>query len=264
MPMLNISKYHKLIVGCSAIATASIGGFVQSASATEQFSTKNSQSHLGSVLIAGNVSNGGGGNVSNAGGGNVSNGGGGNVSNGGGVNDSNAGGKDPKPGDKPGDKDKDKKDQPTGSNTTGTSVTAGSSIGIGSGKGGSKGGSQPGFGNQSNMGKAIAGRLSSAEFNLAKATATLSQLENVVTNTSSSTSPVRYGREPGDIAACGCPNADTVGNNSTTPRPELVAAKAAEAAAAAELAAAKAEALQFIESVKNSGSGNSGTFSPIW
>jgi hypothetical protein len=233
MPMLNISKYHKLIVGCSAIATASIGGFVQSASATEQFSTKNSQSHLGSVLIAGNVSNGGGGNVSNAGGGNVSNGGGGNVSNGGGVNDSNAGGKDPKPGDKPGDKDKDKKDQPTGSNTTGTSVTAGSSIGIGSGKGGSKGGSQPGFGNQSNMGKAIAGRLSSAEFNLAKATATLSQLENV-------------------------------GNNSTTPRPELVAAKAAEAAAAAELAAAKAEALQFIESVKNSGSGNSGTFSPIW
>ncbi len=97
--MLNIPMYHKLIVGCSVIATASIGGFVHSASATEQFGTKNSQSNPGTMLIAQNVSNGGGGNVSNGGGGNVfSNGGGGGIfSNGGGIF-SNGGGSNGKSG----------------------------------------------------------------------------------------------------------------------------------------------------------------------
>jgi hypothetical protein len=95
------------------------------------------------------------------------------------------------------------------------------------------------------------------------AAAALAAAEAGQNNASSSTSPVRYGREPGDIAACGCPNADL--NASGTPSKELVAAKAAEAEAAAELAAAKAEARQFLESVKtNGGSNGFSPFQPIW
>jgi hypothetical protein len=79
----------------------------------------------------------------------------------------------------------------------------------------------------------------------------------------SSSGPVRYGRESADLASCGCPNADTATTN--TPRPELVAARAAEAEAAAELAKAKAEARQFIESAKAEAANASvRVSSPIW
>jgi hypothetical protein len=75
-------------------------------------------------------------------------------------------------------------------------------------------------------------------------------------------SPVRYGREPGDLASCGCPNADVVG--STAPTPELLAAKAAEAEAATELASAKAEARQFLDTVKNGDTATTTVVTPIW
>ena len=95
------------------------------------------------------------------------------------------------------------------------------------------------------------------------ASAALAAAEAAQSNASSKTSPVRYGREPGDIAACGCPNADTT--TAGTPSPQLVAAKQAEAEAAAELAAAKAEARQFLESVKGgTESGGFSAYQPIW
>ena len=50
--MLNISKYHKLIVGCGAIATASIGGFAQSADAAG-IHNQTAQSSPSTTLIAG-------------------------------------------------------------------------------------------------------------------------------------------------------------------------------------------------------------------
>lgn len=279
------------MVSCSVIATASIGGFVQSANATEQFGTKNSQSNLGTVLIAGNVSNGGGGNVSNAGGGNVSNGGGGNVSNGGGPNVSNGGGKDVG-GDKgKGDKDKDKDKGGKGttdiSNGGGPDISGGkdnsgkdkggkgiSNISNGGGGDTSNGGGGFTAGpNRSNGGgsgfksgfsssqlaaaKGMGDRFSSAMGKHSLASAALAEAEAKQGNASSRNNSVRYGREPGDIAACGCPNADVVGSNNTTPSPELLAARAAEAEAAAELAAAKAAATQFLESVKSGGGSTS-------
>jgi hypothetical protein len=76
------------------------------------------------------------------------------------------------------------------------------------------------------------------------------------------TSPVRYAVEKGvaDLASCGCPDANAIGSTTpTTPSPELVAAREAEAKAAAELAAAKAEARQFIESVKSGQNASSRT-----
>jgi hypothetical protein len=77
--------------------------------------------------------------------------------------------------------------------------------------------------------------------------------------------PVRFtvDKSVGNLADCGCPNADTVGK-APAPTPELVAAKAAEADAATKLAAARAEAKQFIESVKNGSVSTSTTSSQLW
>ncbi len=50
--MLNISKYHSAIIGCSAIAAASLGGFVQSASATEQLNSQAVRTDKNTILIA--------------------------------------------------------------------------------------------------------------------------------------------------------------------------------------------------------------------
>jgi hypothetical protein len=58
---------------------------------------------------------------------------------------------------------------------------------------------------------------------------------------------VRYARVPSDLANCGCLNPET----ASTGGGELEAAKASEAEAAAELSKVKAEARQFLESVKN-------------
>jgi hypothetical protein len=81
----------------------------------------------------------------------------------------------------------------------------------------------------------------------------------------SDTTPVRFARQALDAASCGCVNADTNPTASTTtPRPELVAARAAEAQAAAELAAAKAEARQFLESVKGEATASNSTTSVLW
>ncbi|WP_373540395.1 hypothetical protein [Chamaesiphon sp.] len=96
----------------------------------------------------------------------------------------------------------------------------------------------------------LSSRISLAQSNYDAAVANLAQAQTVQP-VAADTSPVRYGRQAvADLASCGCPNADTAATPPTD-RPELVAARAAEASAAAELAAAKAEAQQFIESVKN-------------
>ncbi len=209
--MLNISKYHRAIVGCSAIATASFAGFVQSANAVEQFANQNTQIDRGTILIAGNASNGTGTNVSNTTGTNVSNGSGGNISNGTGSNSQ------PKSG---------------GGYSSEISSRAGN----------------------------VLSRYNSALSKYEQAAAALAQAETGQP-VRSNNSPVRYGREPGDLAACGCLNQDT----ADTGRPDLTALKAQEAEAAAELAAAKAEARQFVESAKSSNTATgSTTFSPIW
>ena len=83
--------------------------------------------------------------------------------------------------------------------------------------------------------------------NYERAAAVLAQ-EQSAQPTASNSAPVRYSRQAGDLADCGCLNKDTANQGD---RPELVAAKAAEAEAAAELAKANAEARQFLESVKN-------------
>jgi hypothetical protein len=106
-------------------------------------------------------------------------------------------------------------------------------------------------------------RISIAQANADRAAAALAQAESAQPPATDS-SPVRYGREAGDLASCGCPNADTVGTNNTN-RPELVAARAAEAEAAAELAKAKAEARQFLETAKTeAASVSTKAPSPIW
>jgi hypothetical protein len=107
-------------------------------------------------------------------------------------------------------------------------------------------------------------RVSLAQTNYDRAAAALAQSETAQP-TASNSGPVRYGREAADIASCGCPNADTASTGDTN-RPELVAARAAEAEAAAELAKAKAEARQFIEAAKAEAatSASSGVSSPIW
>jgi hypothetical protein len=195
--MLNISKYRKVIVGCSAIVTASLAGFVQSASAAEQLNNQNVRIDRGTVLIAGNSSNASGVSV-------------GTINN----------------------------------PSVGSSTPSGPAPGL-SGRAGT-----------------ISSRVSLARSNYAQAAANLAQA-STVQPVAVNTSPIRYGREVADLASCGCPNADTV-STDPTPRPELVAAKAAEADAAAELAAAKAEARQFIESVKSSGNNSSAGSSPVW
>ena len=50
--MLNISKYHRAIIGCSAIAAASLSSFVQSASAAEQLNTQAVRADKNTILIA--------------------------------------------------------------------------------------------------------------------------------------------------------------------------------------------------------------------
>ncbi|AFY94794.1 hypothetical protein [Chamaesiphon minutus] len=97
--------------------------------------------------------------------------------------------------------------------------------------------------------------------NVSQARAAVNQLTSV-TAPPPDTSPVRFSVDKGvaDLASCGCPDANAIGSTTpTTPSPELVAAREAEAKAEAELAAAKAEARQFIESVKSEKSATSRT-----
>ena len=381
--MLNISKYHKLIVGCGAIATASVGGFVQPANAAGTHN-QTVQSSPSTTLIAGGKtfnSNGSGAGLYPAGTGvknlNGSNNGGSSPgkggfydsnnggkgiyfvgtrpgkkgeivkgtyyydsnnggaaprdyqgrtyyydSNNGGLNGSNSGGKGPgfyyydsnnggkrpdgpgyyysetgpdgkyapgyyafqpnqpkppgpvKPGPvKPGPKPEPQNGSDGGGSNNGSPNVVPNFSGTNNGNpnfsgtdntspnGSNAGGFRTGF-NPTLVarGQSISSRIGIAQGKYDAALAALAAAEAATPNTSSKTSPVRYGREPGDIASCGCPNADTT--TAGTPSPELVAAKAAEAEAAAELAAAKAEARQFLESIK--GSGESGISSPIW
>ena len=223
--MLNISKYHSAIVCCSVVATASLAGLVQSAHAAEQIIYPNVRAEQGSILIAQtNNSNATGTNVSNITGTNVSNTTGTNVS-----------------------------------NTTGTNV-GNSPSGSFSSRGGSSGG---GFSSAvRSQASTISARIALAQGNYSRAAAALAQADTQTTVAESA--PVRYGRQSvGDLASCGCPNADTVGTTPTA-RPELLAARATEAAAATELAAAKAEAQKFIESVKNDIARNSNVDNSLW
>jgi hypothetical protein len=185
--MLNISKYQKAIVGCSAIATVACTGLLQSASAAELNRQTVSRAPSATLIADTTIQ-------SQAGGGSV------------------------------------------------TGIT-GRSVG-----GGSTGGPSPAI---SGRATTISSRISVAQTNYNQAAANLAQAE-AAQPVAANTTPVRFSVEKGvaDLASCGCPNADVVGT-APTPSPELVAAKAAEADAAAELAAAKAEARQFIETVKN-------------
>jgi hypothetical protein len=186
--MLNISKCHKLIVGCSAIAATLTIGSVQIAQAQ-------------TAPPGGTFSNASGGNVT------TTNGGGNGI-------------------------------------TTGTSSSPSPSV--------------------VNRATALSNNVSVAQTNYTQAATALAQAESVQAPVSDTT-PVRYGREVADLASCGCPNADTVSNNTTTsPRPELVAARAAEAEAATQLANAKAEARQFIESVKGGDTTGQAVVSQLW
>jgi hypothetical protein len=152
------------------------------------------------------------------------------------------------------------------SNTGGANVTTIPSVSVVTGGGG---GSNPGGGPSgaiSGRAGAISSRVSVAQTNYDTAVSNLSAAETAQP-VAANTTPVRYAVDKGvaDLASCGCPNADTVSSAPTTPRPELVAAKAAEADAAAELAAAQAEARQFIESVKNGTTATSSpTTSQLW
>lgn len=198
--MQNISKYRRAIVGCSAVVTASLAGFVQSASAAEQCNLRNLRSANGTIPIAQTIKNG---TILIAQTTNQSNGSGTGVTT-----------------------------SPSGSFTPGSNV----------------GGYSP-----STIGRAgsLSSRISLAQSNYDTAVANLAQAETVQP-VAASTLPVRYGRQAvADLASCGCPNADTVGTTPPTDRPKLVAARAAVSSAEAELAAAKAEAQQFIESVKS-------------
>jgi hypothetical protein len=190
MTMLNISKCHKLIVGCSAIAATLTIGSVQIAQAQTAPPTAPP-----------------GGTYSNASGGNVT------TTNGGGV-----------------------------------------------GIGGSSGSPSPGVISRAT---ALSNSVSVAQTNYTQAATALAQAE-AAQPTVADTSPIRYGRQVADLASCGCPNADTVSNNTTSPRPELVAARAAEAEAATQLANAKAEARQFIESVKGGSNAGQAVVSQLW
>jgi hypothetical protein len=146
---------------------------------------------------------------------------------------------------------------PNGSNAGGISTINGSN---GNGNSSDAGGGRFTAGTIATS-KGIQGRFLAAMSKYETAAANLAAAEAGQNNASSGTSPVRYGREPGDIAACGCPNADLT---AAAPTKELLAAKAAEAEAAAELASAKAEARQFLESVKASDGAGLTTFQPIW
>jgi hypothetical protein len=247
--MLNISKYHRAIVGCSAIATASFCGFAQSAGAAEQLNHQAVRVDQSRTLIA-QVKSGGG----------LSIGSGGNKSNATGINVSNPNGL---PINKPGIGSGGNK-----SNATGTNVENPGSPGIGNGgnRSNGTGTSSRGF-NSTDISRAtnIGARINVAKGNLTTKASNSKALEGAETTGGSKTLPdVRYSLV-GDVADCGCPNADVVGSKNTS-RPELVAAKAAEAEAAAELAAAQAEAREFLESVKSRDTAavDSTSSSPLW
>jgi hypothetical protein len=151
-----------------------------------------------------------------------------------------------------------------GSQAGGGNVTTITSPSVVGGGGSNPGGSPSGA--ISGQAGAISSRVSVAQTNYDTAVSNLSAAE-AAQPVAADTTPVRYAVDKGvaDLASCGCPNADTVSSSPTTPRPELVAAKAAEADAAAELAAAQAEARQFIESVKNgSTTTSSAVASQLW
>ncbi len=151
----------------------------------------------------------------------------------------------------------------SGSNQTGTNVTTFPAPTVPASTGGGSIGT-PTFSPASvSSANSFSERISIAQTNADRTAAALAQAESAQP-TAANSGPVRYGREAGDLASCGCPNADTVGTNNTN-RPELVAARAAEAEAAAELAKAKAEARQFLESAKTEAAtvSNKPT-SPIW
>jgi hypothetical protein len=149
-----------------------------------------------------------------------------------------------------------------GSNATGGNVTSYNGSNAGGGNGGNV--TNPGF-SPATVGRAgtISSRFTAAQTNFTRASEAVRAIETQPVAAAKS-EPVRYGREVADVASCGCPNADTTSASTPTNRPELVAAKAAEAEAAAELAAAQAEAKQFVESVKNEKSSQAGSSSPIW
>jgi hypothetical protein len=146
----------------------------------------------------------------------------------------------------------------SGSNVTGTITTGSSGNGFTGGRSGFSSGTISRAGALNSNISLKQGAYNTAAQNLAAAEAATPQ--------ASDTTPVRFARQALDAASCGCPNADTNPTASTaTPRPELVAARAAEAQAAAELAAAKAEARQFLESVKGEATAsNSSTTSVLW
>jgi hypothetical protein len=258
--MLKISKYHQTIIGCSAILTASIASFTPSVSAnqTNRINVDSNSPAIPqsggyangkTVLIAQTVTN-----NSNASGVGISNAPGGitgitNSSNTSGTNVSNPTG------------------GTTGINTGGTGNTGntGNTAGTGGNNNAPRG--IAGTGNNNNnvngAGTGVASRFNTALSNYEQAAAVLAQEQATQTNTSSA-APVRYSRQAGDLADCGCLNNDTVGTK--VGRPELAAAKAAEAEAAAELAKAKADARQFLESVKSEAPTASATkvSSPLW
>ncbi|WP_309737887.1 MULTISPECIES: hypothetical protein [unclassified Chamaesiphon] len=154
------------------------------------------------------------------------------------------------------------------SNSSGSNVTTIPSVSVGSSN---SGGSTPGGGASaaiSGQAGTISSRVSVAQASYDTAVSNLSAAEAAQPVAAADTTPVRYAVDKGvaDLAACGCPNADvTASAPSTAPRPEVVAAKAAEADAAAELAAAQAEARQFIESVKSGATAtNSVATSQLW
>lgn len=254
--MLKISKYHQTIIGCSAILTASIASFTPSVSANQTNrinvdSNSPAIPHRGgyangkTLLIAQTVTN-----NSNATGVGISNAPGGitgitNSSNTSGTNVSNPTG------------------GTTGINTGGTGNTGNTA---GTGNNNAPRGIA-GTGNNNNnvngAGTGVASRFNTALSNYEQAAAVLAQEQAAQTNTASA-APVRYSRQASDLADCGCLNNDTVGTK--VGRPELASAKAAEAEAAAELAKAKAEARQFLESVKSEAPTASATkvSSPLW
>ncbi|WP_310429390.1 hypothetical protein [Chamaesiphon sp. VAR_48_metabat_135_sub] len=271
--MLNISKYQRAIVGCSAIASTSFCGFVQSATATEQFRPQNTRIDRGTTLIAqvksgGGLSIGSGGNRSNATGINVGNGtgipigSGGNKSNGSGINVGNGTGLNIGSG---------------GNRSNASGINVGNAPGQNIGSGGNRSNATGANGGNSRLGTSsrgfssgtiaragnIGARINLAEGNYQRAAAALAQAEAAQPN-ASNTSPVRYALAKSAPEDCGCLNADLVGTKAPD-RPELIAARAAEAEAAAELAAAKAEGREFLESVKNNSPAETTVvFSPLW
>uniref|UniRef100_UPI00286E074E hypothetical protein n=1 Tax=Chamaesiphon sp. VAR_69_metabat_338 TaxID=2964704 RepID=UPI00286E074E len=110
---------------------------------------------------------------------------------------------------------------------------------------------------------ALSNSVSVAQTNYTQAATALAQAE-AAQPTVSDTTPIRYGRQVADLASCGCPNADTTANNTTTNRPELVAARAAEAEAATQLANAKAEARQFLDTVNGGNNAGQAVVSQLW